>query len=563
MGVSLRYNMGLIQFGLALESSLVSSDSLASYPFPPGFALGAAAEAALQAALQLPAADPVPAVNYVSHGRFLIIGELEQALPWAKLLSDTLQVEVLTANEAILPPASQITVHVGQVESIHGWLGAFEVNWLTASNTYDLVLDLSPAPLFPMHQPPQGYFRVADNAMSAAYVAKELVQAIGEFEKPKYFAYDEKLCAHSRSRQQGCNKCIDVCSTQAIIGFGDRVTVEPHLCMGCGACATVCPSGAMRYNYPSVAYLGEKLKVTLAAYAQVESKRPTLLLHNEGAGRELVAAAVSTPVLDGVIPFEVFQVASVGLDTLLYAIAAGAERVVIAASANEAPQYIAALREQMVLGETILQGLGFSGKHFMLAEEGQLASVMAELNTLPPALAPKEIAVFKPFNEKRTTLEFCINYFVKHSPTPAPEVIALPAGAPFGDVVVDQAACTLCMSCVSACPAAALRDTPGQPILRFVERNCVQCGLCKQTCPEDAISLVPRLLLTPAVTQPRTLHEDAPFHCISCGKVFGTTRMIENMTVKLAGHSMFATPEAQRRLKMCGDCRVIDMMAKQ
>ncbi len=541
----------------------MSSDSLALYPFSPGFTLGAAAEAALQAALQMPAADPVPAINYVSHGRLLIIGELEQALPWARLLSDTLQVEVLATDEAILPPASPITVHVGQVESLHGWLGAFKVDWQTDNSTYDLVLDLSPTPLFQMHQPPQGYFRLADNAMSAAYVAKELVQAIGEFEKPKYFAYDEKLCAHSRSKQQGCNKCIDVCSTQAIIGIGDRVTVEPYLCMGCGACATVCPSGAMRYNYPSVAYLGEKLKVTLAAYAQVETKRPTLLLHNEGTGYELVAAATSVPLLDGVIPFEVFQVASVGLDTLLYAIAAGAGRVVIATPANEAPQYIAALREQMALGETILQGLGYSGTHFLLAEEGRLSGVMAELNTIPRALAPEEITLFKPFNEKRTTLEFCINYFAKHSPIQTPEMIVLPAGAPFGDVLVDQAACTLCMSCVSACPVAALRDTPGQPMLRFIERNCVQCGLCEQTCPEDAISLTPRLLLTPGVTQPRTLHEDAPFHCISCGKVFGTMRMIENMVVKLDRHSMFATPEAKCRLKMCGDCRVIDMMVKQ
>ncbi|MEO8418665.1 MAG: 4Fe-4S binding protein [Methylophilaceae bacterium] len=541
----------------------MSSDSLALYPFSPDFTLGAAAEAALQAALQMPAADPVPAINYVSHGRLLIIGELEQALPWARLLRDTLQVEVLATDEAILPPASQIAVHFGQVESLHGWLGAFKVDWQTGNSSYDLVLDLSPTPLFQMHQPPQGYFRLADNAMSAAYVAKELVQAIGEFEKPKYFAYDEKLCAHSRSKQQGCNKCIDVCSTQAIIGVGDRVTVEPYLCMGCGACATVCPSGAMRYNYPSVAYLGEKLKVTLSAYAQVETKRPTLLLHNEGTGYDLLAAAISAPVLDGVIPFEVFQVASVGLDTLLYAIAAGAERIVIATPANEAPQYIAALREQMALGETILQGLGYSGTHFLLAEEGQLSGVMAELNTIPRVLAPEEITVFKPFNEKRTTLEFCINYFVKHSPIQTPAMIALPAGAPFGDVLVDQAACTLCMSCVSACPVAALRDTPGQPMLRFIERNCVQCGLCEQTCPEDAISLTPRLLLTPGVTQPRTLHEDAPFHCISCGKVFGTMRMIENMVVKLDSHSMFATPEAKRRLKMCGDCRVIDMMVKQ
>ncbi|MNC94756.1 hypothetical protein D3C83_116940 [compost metagenome] len=36
--------------------------------------------------------------------------------------------------------------------------------------------------------------------------------------------------------------------------------------------------------------------------------------------------------------------------------------------------------------------------------------------------------------------------------------------------------------------------------------------------------------------------------------------MVENMLGKLGGHSMFAGEGATRRLQMCGDCRVVDMM---
>ena len=35
------------------------------------------------------------------------------------------------------------------------------------------------------------------------------------------------------------------------------------------------------------------------------------------------------------------------------------------------------------------------------------------------------------------------------------------------------------------------------------------------------------------------------------------------MLAKLAGHSMFAEPGALDRLKMCADCRVLDMMQKE
>ena len=118
------------------------------------------------------------------------------------------------------------------------------------------MLDLGREPHLRMHQPPQGYFAPGPDPVAQAKAVTELAVMVGEFEKPKYFVYKASICAHSRSHQPGCNQCIDVCSTEAISADGDGVKVEPHLCMGCGACATVCPSGAMRYAYPSAPDLG-------------------------------------------------------------------------------------------------------------------------------------------------------------------------------------------------------------------------------------------------------------------------------------------------------------------
>jgi formate hydrogenlyase subunit 6/NADH:ubiquinone oxidoreductase subunit I len=116
------------------------------------------------------------------------------------------------------------------------------------------------------------------------------------------------------------------------------------------------------------------------------------------------------------------------------------------------------------------------------------------------------------------------------------------------------------MSCVGACPASALMDSPDTPRLRFVERNCVQCGLCRRTCPEDAITLVPRLLFGAEARRERVLNEAEPFHCARCGKPFGTRQMIDAMSAKLAAHAMFADARALARIRMCADCRVADMM---
>ena len=39
--------------------------------------------------------------------------------------------------------------------------------------------------------------------------------------------------------------------------------------------------------------------------------------------------------------------------------------------------------------------------------------------------------------------------------------------------------------------------------------------------------------------------------------------MIDNMLAKLTTHSMFASGPALRRLQMCADCRVIDLMEEK
>ena len=111
---------------------------------------------------------------------------------------------------------------------------------------------------------------------------------------------------------------------------------------------------------------------------------------------------------------------------------------------------------------------------------------------------------------------------------------------------------------MGACPSGALLDSQTAPQLRFIEKNCVQCGLCETTCPEDAVSLVPRLLVAPERKQPVVLNEAKPWACIRCSKPFGTQKAIEAMLGKLAGHAMFQG-EALERLKMCSDCRVIDL----
>lgn len=578
--------------------------------------------AALLALAGIPQPEPVPSVSFESDGVLLVIGPAEAALYWAEQLKEQLDVSVLitSARNGQLPVRHEYPVFSGKQISISGFIGEFNVTWqhenpidlelCTRCNAcvracpegaigyayqidadkcrehracvaacgsigaidfnrtdnarqgrFDLVLDLSATPLIRLPHPPQGYLAPGRDPLDQAKAAQELVSLVGEFEKPRYAEIKASLCAHSRNQVVGCSKCIDVCSSGAIRPAGNSAEIDPHLCLGCGGCHTVCPTGAVRYAYPRPSDMGLRTRAMLHAYAAAGGKDGCILFHDGKAGRELLMqlGRQGRGLPARVIPLEMHDVAAAGLDVLLAGVAFGASQCVILYQPGEPEGYVEALRRQAGFGETILNALGYAGRHFVLVEAGDHAALQDAVWGLEPAATVREAAVFNLPEEKRRALEFAIEHLAKHAPQ-ACELIPLEAGAPFGQVRLDKAKCTLCMSCVGACPSRALMDTPDMPRLKFIERNCVQCGLCVKTCPEDALTLEPRLLLGAGARRETVLNEAEPFNCVRCGKPFSTRQMVEAMLGRLSGHSMFAGADALKRLQMCADCRVIDMM---
>lgn len=537
---------------------------------------GKARAAALIAAAQV-GAKPTSLVSYRSTGALVIIGPGATALEVANRLPAEMHSTVVIhergdqSTGGDLPKAPRgVTVAREKVVQVSGHLGQFAVvvsapppqggvnllQKLASQRThFDLVLDLTEPPFLREALPPFGYYAPRRDPEALEQALADLPGMIGEFEKPRFFNYDPNICAHGSSGLTGCTRCIDVCPAGAIISINDEVAVDPYKCQGAGACATACPTGAMKYAYPSAADHLAKLSALLKTFRESRGGTPIILYHDAESGKER-ATQLYARIPENIIPIEIAELGSVGMDTWLAGLAYGAGGVALLPTSSTPEQVHTEIESQIDYSRALLKGMGYAANAITLLEGDDNAVLTALSDTTQPVAKP---ATFSPFDDKRTNLRLAIEHLFEQAPA-RQRVAVLPQGAPFGEILVNRDACTLCMSCVGVCPAAALADGEDLPQLKFVEENCVQCGLCATACPEDAIQLSSRYLYDPSQRRAaRILNEEAPFHCVSCGKPFATQKMIDTMTEKLKGHWMFQSGDALRRVQMCGDCRVREM----
>jgi len=532
--------------------------------------------AALAAEAALPA-QPVKSLDVISEGTCLIIGASEAVLPAAAQLCETLAVTALLTDAAKTsgetstetPIDRRFDVVHGTLTRVTGSLGQFEVQIdafrslipggrgapkMTppqdgAQSDCDILIDLTGGqPFVTAPQKRDGYLRADPKSLPAtAQVILDASQMVGTFEKPLYVQLEPSLCAHSRAEKPACSRCLNLCPTGAITSAGEHVAIDPMICAGCGACSAVCPSGAITYDAPAVDLTFRRLSTLARTYRAAGGTAPRLLVHDADHGAQMIALAAryGAGLPADVIPFETTALSGFGHAEMLAALAAGFAGVDLLMSPTTeraAPRSEAELARAMSGGAKVTL--------IDPADPDQLTALLYDPDDQPPTGAAHDPIL--PIGTRRQVARLAAKTL-----NPDATGIDLPDGAPYGAVLVDTDACSLCLSCVSLCPAGALGDNPDKPQLRFQEDACLQCGLCANICPEDAITYQPRMNLTDSALSQIVLHEEEPFACIECGSLFGVKSTVDKVVEKLAGkHSMFATSQASRMIQMCDNCRI-------
>ena len=504
---------------------------------------------------------PARALDVGSEGLCLVIGAPDIALAAAERLCGVLSVTVLLSENDTPPEDRRFEAVAGRIRTASGAFGGFVLTLDDLRQVdprgrgplafgpprdggrteCDIILDLSGGtPLFPAHLKREGYLRPDPKDPQA--VADAILQAsqmVGTFEKPLYVRMEPALCAHSRAGKVGCSNCLDICPTGAISPAGDFVEVDPMVCAGCGACSSLCPSGAISYDAPAPSDVFRRIDAVSRAFRAAGGAAPALLVH-DGHGAEMIrlSARHGRGLPANVVPMEIPALTAFGHAEQLAALGAGFARVdiVLAPRTERAP-----LEREAAL----TAALGGAVRLLDHADPDMLSDDLFAAEVPAPVDAP-----ILPIGTRRQVARTAARAIAGEA------VLPLPEGAPYGAVLVNRDACTLCLSCVSLCPSGALADNPDRPELRFQEDACLQCGICETICPEDAIALEPRFDLTPAALEQRVLNEEEPAECISCGAPFGVASTIERIAAQLAGkHSAFGGSAADL-IRMCDRCRI-------
>ncbi|WP_261817299.1 4Fe-4S binding protein [Vibrio gallicus] len=507
-----------------------------------------------------------PTVSYESLGNILIIGPTSIIVSLVEQLTEMTTVTLLSTDGE----QSQLhSLYFTNKIAISGFLGRFQVLTQNQQQTtdlaqaainqthFDIILDMTLDGCMREEVPVPGYYPVGRGYPKLADALQEIPSLKGTFDKPKFFRLNNDICAHSSRGMKGCERCVDACPAGALESIGSdktgyKIEINPYLCQGVGTCATACPTEAIHYALPTPQETQKFIERTLANYFKAGGVEPVILICSKSHAMYNTMALNALP--DNVIPIEVEDLPSIGIDTWFAALVNGACQVLFAASQRMPETIIRVLTAEVAQAQQLLGQLKLNQNTIDIL-------YLESLRQGAPSLLNQDLGIRQGelSGSKRERLYAALDAMAQRYPVEQ-AVTALPEGAPFGQVTCASDKCTLCMSCVAVCPTRALHHEGDTPSLSFIEQDCVQCGMCEKACPESALTLQAQFNWDKQSRQSAlTLHEEKPALCLRCNKPFAPQSMVNMLQDKLRGHSHFSDEMSLRRIAMCEDCRVIDM----
>ena len=371
----------------------------------------------------------------------------------------------------------------------------------------------------------------------------QMINLIDEMNSP-LLAVEPQRCVLVRHRNGECLRCAAVCTTGAISLGEEGIVVSPEKCIGCGTCASACPTGCLTAANPTDEELFGAVEAALAeneGRVAIACERAFAMASGNRMKRDscdatapsFVPGKIAGATSDGRPLVGVVCLGRVDESLLVEATARGARSIqLISGPCESCPHRCGgALSDEIIVSaETLLAALGTPSpidrirlQHASDTREilrlRPTASAQDDTNAVNAAtvadasedcLSESGYPVAPPTGESQqdsrepqfahVQADGALPHFVperrlrlfnslKALGTPAAPTVTTRL---WGQVTIDTELCRSCRMCTVFCPTGALTRFDAANDAFGVEHRsalCMQCRLCETICPEQAITV--------------------------------------------------------------------------
>ncbi|MDR1184215.1 MAG: 4Fe-4S binding protein [Coriobacteriales bacterium] len=352
----------------------------------------------------------------------------------------------------------------------------------------------------------------------------ELMSALSKLDTGDIATHAER-CVAVRNRNAHCRRCSQACTSGAISLIDNDLIIDVEKCVGCGACATICPTAALEARNPTDSEL-------LRSSSQImrEKKVPPVF-----ACKSLLES--NSEAYDRSKVVEVGCLGRLEESELVTLIALGLLPLVLAHGACEACSQLPGRRVADLVYETMTSLLGAWGHDNPLRlVEGLPAEVALErreavktedaagmsrrdfftqIKTGAQSVATQSAAQVLRLDSQadeekppvvRVMRDGTLPHFIPNRRERMLDYLER-IGEPsaewldsrlWGYLSINADLCNSCRMCATFCPTGAIVkfDDPGEDGVMGIEHypaDCVQCRLCEDVCPSDALTISSRV----------------------------------------------------------------------
>lgn len=353
----------------------------------------------------------------------------------------------------------------------------------------------------------------------------------------------EERCVVIRNQNAQCLRCVESCTTGSLsVDAEGTIVVDPSLCIGCGTCATACPTSAIELRTPTDDELTRSLKASIVA----TQGHPVI------ACEQAVAAGANTPKEDAVViapclgrTDESFLVGAAAYRAsditlvcgacetcehnhggiLTFDVAESAASLLEAYGVNFAIEFADELPEHVIDPDASAQrhslfgskvpttaspsypetNLADSRRDFVVSAKDsakEFATAALKSEAADRGLIDEEVTEpERPVRYRKVGKDGTLTHFVptrrvrlynylKHVGSGEPVAESVTSRV-IGSIQIDADKCNACRMCAIFCPTEAIAKVDEDDVfgIRHRPSACVQCRACESICPKGAITV--------------------------------------------------------------------------